>query len=117
VMVRNEPPVYTALLDWGNAAWGTAVDDLAVLPLSAVPFMLEGHREIAPLDDDAHAEFRVLWRHLLLMLWLIARGPLPGSSWAERPLSMLLDTLLFFASGPPELWRVLQPPPQATLER
>ena len=36
-----------------------------------VPFMREGHRDIAPLDDDAHVEARIVWRRLLLALWLI----------------------------------------------
>jgi aminoglycoside phosphotransferase (APT) family kinase protein len=110
VMVRDEPPRYTALMDRGSAAWGVAVDDLAVVPLAAAPFMLEGHRDVAPLDDDAHVEARSVWRHLLLALRLIRRGPLPGFAWAERPLSMLLDLLMFFAADPPEPWRALRPP-------
>jgi hypothetical protein len=115
IIVRTDPLRYAALIDWGSAAWGVAVDDLAVVPLGAVPFILRGHRDLAPLDDDAHVEARILWRHLLLALWLVPRGPLPGFSWAERPLSMLLETLAFFATRPPEPWRGLGPPPDHTL--
>jgi hypothetical protein len=85
------------------------VDDLAVVPLRAVPFLLQGHRDLAPVDDGEHIEARIVWRHLLLTLWLVPRGPQPGFSWAERPLSILLDTIAFFAAQPPELWRGLGP--------
>jgi aminoglycoside phosphotransferase (APT) family kinase protein len=114
VMVRADPPTDLALIDWGSGAWGIAVDDLAVLPLSAVPFMLHGHRELAPLDDDANVEARIVWRHVQLALLLVPRGPLPGFSWAERPLSMLLEILGFFAADPPEPWRGLGPRARAT---
>ena len=109
VLVSGDPPRYAALMDWGSACPGIAAHDFAGVPLGAVPFMLEGHREIAPLDDDATAEARIVWRHLQLGLWLARRGPQPGRSWAERPLGMLLETLRFFAAEQPEPWRGLGP--------
>jgi aminoglycoside phosphotransferase (APT) family kinase protein len=109
VMVDGNPPRYVALLDWGGAAWGDPAHDFAGVPLGAVPLMLEGYRQIAPLDDDDRAEMRIVWRHVQLALWLVARRPMPGYSWAERPLGMLLETLRFFAAEPPEPWRGLGP--------
>jgi len=48
-------------------------------------------------------------RHLQLGLIPLPRGPQPGLSWGERPLSKLLDTLAFFLGNPPEPWRGLGP--------
>jgi hypothetical protein len=101
-MVGGNPPRYAMLMDWGSAGPGDAAHDFAGMPLGAVPFMLDGHRELAPLDEDTTAEGRIVWRHLQLGLWLARRGPQPGRSWAERPLGMLLETLRFFATEPPE---------------
>jgi Ser/Thr protein kinase RdoA (MazF antagonist) len=109
IMVDGDPPRYVALLDWGGAAWGNPAHDFAGVPLRAVPLMLEGHRAIAPLDDDGNAEPRIVWRHVQLALWLATRRPMPGCAWAERPLGMLLETLGFFAAEPAEPWRGLGP--------
>src|SRR5262249_19074523 len=83
--------------------------DFAGVPSRAVPFMLAGHREIAPLDADQTAEARIVWRHLQLALWSLPRGAVPSRSWAERPLAMLLEVLRFFADPPDERWRELGP--------
>jgi aminoglycoside phosphotransferase (APT) family kinase protein len=109
VMVGPSPLRYVALMDWGSAAWGAQADDLAVVPLGAVPFMLEGYRESGRIDEDAQLEARIVWRHLQLGLITLPRGPLPGRSWAERPMSMLVDTLAFFAGETPEAWREFAP--------
>jgi aminoglycoside phosphotransferase (APT) family kinase protein len=109
VMVQPHPLRYVALMDWGSAAWGTQVDDLAVVPLGAVAFMLEGYRESGQIDEDANLEARIVWRHVQLGLVTLPRGPLPDRSWAERPLTFLLDTLAFFASDPRDAWRDLCP--------
>ena len=55
---------YRAILDWGCAGLGDPAWDCFGMPLRAVPFLLEGHREVAPLDGDETAEARILWRHL-----------------------------------------------------
>jgi hypothetical protein len=85
------------------------VDDLAVVPLGAVPFMLGGYRESGRVGEDPNLEARIVWRHLQLGLVTLPRGPVPGRSWAERPLSMLVDTLAFFACEPPHTWRDFAP--------
>jgi aminoglycoside phosphotransferase (APT) family kinase protein len=109
LMVSTAPLRYEAVIDWGSAAIGEAALDFAGVPLRAVPFMLAGHREIAPLDGDDAAEARILWRHLQLSIWTLPRGASPGLSWAERPIPMLLEVLRFFADPPDDRWRELGP--------
>jgi aminoglycoside phosphotransferase (APT) family kinase protein len=108
IMVSPSALRYIALMDWGSAAWGAQVDDLAVMPCGAVPFILEGYRE-HPIEEDTHLEARIVWRHLQLGLVSLPRGPQPALSWVERPLSKLLDTFAFFLGNPPEPWRGLGP--------
>lgn len=104
VMVRADSLAYLALLDWGSAGWGDPAWDFAGVPLRAAPWLLAGHREVAPLDNDETAEARVLWRHLQLALLVLRRGPLPERSWAERPLAMLLEIMRFLIEAPGESW-------------
>jgi aminoglycoside phosphotransferase (APT) family kinase protein len=107
VMVRPGSLDYLAVLDWGSSGWGDAAWDFAGIPLCAVPFMLEGHREIAPLDHDKTAEARILWRQFQLALWLLKREPQPAHSWGERPLAMLVEMLRFLLESPDPRWRAL----------
>jgi aminoglycoside phosphotransferase (APT) family kinase protein len=109
VMVNANPLSYLAVIDWGSAGWGDAADDFAGVPLRAVPFMLQGHRDLATLDHDDSAEARILWRHLQLGLLTLPRGAVPGRSWAERPLAMLLEILRFFLADPGGRWAHLAP--------
>jgi Ser/Thr protein kinase RdoA (MazF antagonist) len=104
VMIIPDPPTYLALIDWGACGWGDAAHDFAGIPLRAVPFMLEGYREVAPLPEDATAEARILWRHLQISLYLLGRPPQPGLSWAERPAAMLLEIMRFFLGSPVRPW-------------
>lgn len=108
-MARPDSLTYLALLDWGAATWGDPAWDFAGVPLRAVPFMLEGHREIAPLDDDETAEARVLWRRLQIALWLLRRPPRPERAWAERPLVMPIEIARFLLAPPGPRWRALAP--------
>jgi Ser/Thr protein kinase RdoA (MazF antagonist) len=73
VMVHPDPSTYLALIDWGACGWGDAAHDFAGIPLRAVPFMLAGYREVAPLTEDDTAEARILWRHLQMALYLLGR--------------------------------------------
>jgi aminoglycoside phosphotransferase (APT) family kinase protein len=107
VMVHPDSLVYLALLDWGSAGWGDPAWDFAGVPLRAAPWLLAGHREVGPLDNDETAEARVLWRHLHLALLVLRRGPLPDHSWAERPMSMLLEIMRFLIESPAGVWRDL----------
>jgi aminoglycoside phosphotransferase (APT) family kinase protein len=109
VIANPNQLTYEAVIDWGAAAWGDSAMDFAGVPLRAVPLMLEGHREIASLIDDEHAEARIVWRHLQLALFMLPRGAVSGRSWAEQPLAMLLEILRFFLSNPTAVWAKLGP--------
>lgn len=110
VMVAGDAPEYRAVIDWGSASWGDVALDFGAVPLRAVRLVLEGHRSIAPLDGDAWAEARIVWRHLQLALRCLPRGAVPGRSWAERPLAIMLDVLRFFAESPGDRWLGAAPP-------
>jgi aminoglycoside phosphotransferase (APT) family kinase protein len=109
LMVTTEPLAYQAVIDWGSAGLGDPALDFGGVPLRAVPYVLAGHREVAPLDADDTAEQRILWRQLHLALLFLPRGAVPGRSWAERPLPMLLEILRFFADPPDDRWREIGP--------
>ena len=79
------------------------------MPLRAVPFLLSGYRAVRPLDADATAEARIVWRHLQIALWLARRGPQSGLSWGDQPLGMLVEVLRFFLERPGEPWAALAP--------
>ena len=109
LMVSTRPLAYEAIIDWGSAALGDTALDFAGVPLRAVPFMLAGHREVAPLDGDATAEARILWRHLQLSIWTLPRGAVAGLSWGERPIPMLLEVLRCFLDPLDDRWHGLGP--------
>jgi len=109
VMVCEQALEYCALLDWGCAGWGDAAYDFFGLPLRAVPFLLEGHRAVTPLDDDESAEARIVWRHVQFALAVLPRGAAPGLAWGERPLAWLLEVLRFFLEFPGLRWQDLRP--------
>jgi aminoglycoside phosphotransferase (APT) family kinase protein len=105
VMVSADAHSLVAVLDWGSCGWGDPAWDFVGMPLRAVPYMLEGYRALHPVDAEDTAEVRITWRQLQIALWLARRAPQPERSWGERPLSMLLDILRFFAEEPGERWR------------
>jgi hypothetical protein len=101
--------VYRALIDWGCAQWGDDAVDIACAPLGAAPFLLEGHRQIAPLAADESAEARVLWRNWQIALDTLPRGAVPGFSWGENPTARVIETLRFFAAQPDGRWHAWRP--------
>jgi aminoglycoside phosphotransferase (APT) family kinase protein len=100
---------YRALLDWGCAGWGDPAWDCFGLPLRAIPHVLAGHRNVAPLDADDTAEARILWRHLQFSLYVLPRGATPGLSWGEHPWAWLLEVMRFFLDRLGGVWRELAP--------
>ena len=96
---------YLALIDWGNAHWGDPVHDFGDKPIRTVPYVLEGYREIAPLERDETIEARILWRHLQLALHNMGREPLPNNSWAERPMSFWIDIVRLLLETNDEKWK------------
>lgn len=109
VMIGADRIGYVAILDWGCAGLGDPAWDFWGMPLRAVPFALERHRQVASLDGDDTAEARILWRHLQASLTHLPRGAVPDQSWGERPLAWLLEVLRFFLDGPPPPWPALAP--------
>ncbi|CAA9269788.1 MAG: hypothetical protein AVDCRST_MAG77-3139 [uncultured Chloroflexi bacterium] len=110
VMVDEQTLGYRALIDWGDTRWGDVAGDFVGPPLRAVPFMLAGHRDVAPLDDDDTVEARILWRQLRTTVALLPRGGAPNLSWGERPLARLLEIMRFFLDVPDHRWAALAPP-------
>lgn len=73
VVSYDGPRKYVALLDWGGAGWGDPASDFSGISLYAVPSVLAGYREIAPLVNDETAEARILWFYLQLALFGLTR--------------------------------------------
>lgn len=88
---------YLALIDWGDACWRHPAWDFAAVPLRVVPDMLNGYVAAGGVTG---LEPAIIARRTMLWLLMLPRGPVPGRSWAERPLGMLLDMLGFFANTP-----------------
>lgn len=76
IMVDNTRR-YLAVIDWGSAQWGDPAADLANVPFHAVPFMLEGYREVTLFEHDDTAEARILWRNLGSALDNLRQPPQP----------------------------------------
>lgn len=109
IMVEPGSRRYLALLDWGNAAWGDVAIEGIGMPLRAVPFMLQGHREVAPFDGEDTIEARILWLQLQWALLIIPRQPDPLLAPAERPITTLLEIFRFLLSNPGTPWGELSP--------
>jgi aminoglycoside phosphotransferase (APT) family kinase protein len=104
VLVQLSTLEYATLLDWGNTGWGDVAIDFVGLPFRAVPYVLEGHRQVAPPEGNETIEARILYYLLWFALMVLPRPPQPNFSWAERPLGMLLEILRFFLEQPAEPW-------------
>jgi aminoglycoside phosphotransferase (APT) family kinase protein len=49
VMVSTTAHSYLALIDWGSATWADPAHEPAGLPLRALPYLLEGYRQVASM--------------------------------------------------------------------
>jgi aminoglycoside phosphotransferase (APT) family kinase protein len=89
VMVRPATFDYLAIVDWDGAGWMDPAWDFVPLPLRAVPFVLQGYREVAPVPGDTTAEARILWHHIqyTLFIWWTHRHQ--GRSIVDRGLQRL----------------------------
>lgn len=107
IMIEPTTGSYLALIDWSNANWGDPTYDFGDSPIRTVPYVLDGYRQIRPLDNDETAEARILWRHLQLALNNMWSEPQPARSWAERPLSFLIDIMRFLLETQDKRWKDL----------
>ncbi len=96
IMVSHqEPRAFISLLDWGGAGWGTPETDFSGISLRAVPFVLAGYRELAPIHDEDAAKARVLWSYLQLALFSLNRNQMAGPARVQRIERLLRDTQWF----------------------
>ena len=79
--VMVTPDERAVLIDWGDAAWSDPARDLNDVLPRAVPLVLAGYREVAPMDQDDAVEARVLVDQLVSALRQIGRRH--GSRWIE----------------------------------
>jgi hygromycin-B 7''-O-kinase len=96
----------TGIVDWGDAMLADPATDFAKMPLTDVPAMLAGYREITA---EGPAEAAVLRHHLL---WALGRlgdpAPRPGERhWTAPPASRMIGLLRFFTTPAAEPWRTL----------
>lgn len=91
-----------------NAIYALGSDIILRIPRNHPAFTAAARKEdVAPLDNDETGEARILWRHLQLALLNLRRGPLPQRSWAERPMTMLLEIMRFLIEAPGKPWASL----------
>ncbi len=109
ILLAEASDAYVALIDWGCARVAEQTMDFISMPLAAVPYLLEGHRNVAPMPVDDAAEARILWRRLQLLLGVLPRGAARDCAWGERPVAWLIDLMRFFLNPPGERWRAVGP--------
>ncbi len=102
-MVQPTTSEYIALIDWSNANWGDPAYDFGDSPIRTVPYVLDGYRQIMPLDNDETAEVAVLsvqwraWVYSLLLLagyrtFGLARAPAVPTRWGQHHFRPILTT-------------------------
>ena len=95
-----------ALIDWNDSGWGDPALEFVSLPGRALPYILEGYRQIRALDDEETAPHRMLWDHLCQALeFLIAPVNKDNISWARPPFARVMEMVSTAASYPP--WQAL----------
>ena len=110
LLVDPASGAFSSLIDWGCAHMGSRAVDFRVVPLSAVPPMLDGYTEVADVDR-ASLEAEVILARLRLFANALPLGPAPGSTWGERSLAWMTDLFLTLATTTDARLRELRPPP------
>ncbi len=75
VLVAAGTGEFRALIDWAGAGWLDPAWDFAGVPLDVVPWLLAGHRGVAPLPCDDTAEVRILWCQIQMRLFSARSAP------------------------------------------
>lgn len=109
-MVTEGPLRLSAILDWGDAAWGDPALEFETMPIWAVDWMLEGYREAgATVDETFHG--RLLWHDIGAALdattepWVETSEP-----WQPLITSRWVNLTRLMAVPPSESWRRWMPP-------
>jgi aminoglycoside phosphotransferase (APT) family kinase protein len=92
-MVSRGSSEYLAMIDWGDAGWGEPALELQWMDFRAVPFVMQGYREVQPFDDDATVEARVLWDQIMNVLRQLAGSLKSGRPRASYAVELLRFTL------------------------
>lgn len=96
ILLAPQPVPAMSLIDWAGAGWLDPAWDFVGVPLTVVPYMLAGHRDVAPLPDDGTAEARILWCQLQTRL-LNARTQ-PDDNLARANLDADVEAVRAFAA-------------------
>lgn len=96
---------FSGILDWGDAGWGDPAFDFSTLPLWAVPWALEGYREVGCATDPGFCG-RVLGYILETALDWENRNEVPGQEpWSPTASSLHVNLARFLATDPGPEWR------------
>jgi aminoglycoside phosphotransferase (APT) family kinase protein len=104
ILVDAPTRQYRALVDWGGVFWGDATWDFAPVSLLAVPPMLAGYRAICALDNDATAEARILWHHVVFTIFGVWKGQQRGPDWAGARVTHLQRNVDIFLTASTAHW-------------
>lgn len=95
ILVDKRSYRFRALIDWAGAGWLDPVWDFAAVSLDIVPFLLAGHRAVAPLPLDHTAEARICWCQAQTRLFAARQVVSPQS--ARDQLGRDIDQMRRFA--------------------
>lgn len=95
VLVELGSHRFRALIDWAGSGWMDAAWDFTGISLDAVPFLLAGHRAVAPLPMDTTVEARILWGQVQVRLFGARRLESPDA--AAKVLGTHVERLRRFA--------------------
>ena len=88
-----------ALIDWGDAGWGDPTFDFRQIPLSAIPIVLRGYRDVAPdLLEETFKE-RVIWDKLRGAMYAALSNPLSSIPIAKFRQFLNMDVNLSHNPG------------------
>lgn len=94
ILVDEHSHRFRAIIDWAGAGWLDAAWDFAAVSLDVVPFLLAGHRSVAPLPLDHTAEARICWCQVQMRLFGVRQLASPES--AREQLDKHIDQLRRF---------------------
>jgi len=97
ILLLPSPDRGVVLIDWAGAGWLDPAWDFVSVSLAVVPWMLAGHRAVAPLPGDETAEARILWCQVQTRLFN-ARAQ-PDDAVARAQLRADMDAVRAFAAG------------------